>query len=209
MKLVCFPGYTCGALLCDILNKESSQIGKHNNLVSANHNRGKIALQNSFNGTGFDNNLFETQISNCSQYPILQDAWIGTHCWAGELNLSLFDQVVQITTENRMSKIYRFTRIFYTMLSGKYPDMPKPVRPFGVDQFNQGYAKAYAPNIINIEFEDIVEWKNGIEDVLVSYIGESFRNHIHNRRKVWIEINDFLYDKRLDYIINNYEKVFT
>ena len=42
MKLVCFPHYTAGGLLCDILQGKFSVIGTNNGINSNEHSLGKI-----------------------------------------------------------------------------------------------------------------------------------------------------------------------
>ena len=42
MKLVCFPHYTCGGLLCDILNDTFSNIGTNGGINNIHHSIGKI-----------------------------------------------------------------------------------------------------------------------------------------------------------------------
>ena len=42
MNLICFPHYTCGGLLCDILSNTFSPIDKNGGIKSIEHNIGKI-----------------------------------------------------------------------------------------------------------------------------------------------------------------------
>jgi hypothetical protein len=42
MNLICFPHYTCGGLLCDILNGTFSQIAPNGGVDSIGHTLGKI-----------------------------------------------------------------------------------------------------------------------------------------------------------------------
>jgi hypothetical protein len=213
MNLVCFPGYTCGALFCDILNKESSQVGKNNNILSAKHNYGKVPLNDPYKGKDFDLELFNNQVKKYFDFPGSKNSWIGTHCWPGDLDTSAFENVIHISTENDPSKMYRYARIFFTMIAGKYPGVNKPKtfrefkpkKPEDLIPFRLGYDKVYRPNIINIEFEDVVNWKDDVTSVLLNFIGNDYHHHILNRRKVWTTVNDFLYDERINYIHKEWE----
>ena len=42
MNLICFPHYTCGGVLCDILNQTFSPVLSHGGLGSIHHAIGKI-----------------------------------------------------------------------------------------------------------------------------------------------------------------------
>lgn len=207
MNLISFPGYTCGAILCDILNKESSQVGPNNNILSGKHNILKIELENGYNGKEFSKHEFATRIDAASQYKKLSNAWIGTHCWVGDIDVSKFNNIIVITTETKNSKIYRFARVFYTMISGRFP-YTKAKKPKDIKMYNQSYEKVNKPNFINIEFEDFVEWKNDINEILINFVGVDFQKHIDSRRKLWVEINDFLYDDtKMNYIHKEWNKI--
>jgi hypothetical protein len=205
MNLVCFGNYTCGALLCDILNLESSRLGPHNNIASSKHNQGKIPLASTFTGKGFNLNAFNIKISPLLENNSFKNKWIGTHCWPGELDTSLFNNIINVTTESEKSRIYRYARIFYTMTAGLFPGNKKPQRPYDTKSWHQSYSHVQKDNVVNIEFEDVVEWKNNIEDLLLGYIGVEYVKHIHNRMKFWRSLNDFLYDDiKMNYATHDY-----
>jgi hypothetical protein len=205
MNLICFPNYTCGAILCDILNKESSQVGKNNNFYSAKHNYGKIPA-NTYNGKEYDPKLLYDKTLRLDNVQQLKGAWIGTHCWPGLIDNTLYENIICISTENRNSKIYRFARVFYTMVAGRWPDQPKPQKPKDIMYYNAPFEKVHKSNIINIEFEHWVNLTPQVEDVLLRLAGHEYKNHFIARRKKWIEINDFLYDQRFDFVKKEWEK---
>lgn len=217
MKLVSFPGYTCGGIICDILNLESSQVGTGNNIVSPTHNRAKIFTENWHTGTGFDVNEFYEKINNfrsVKRYAEKNErTWIGTHCSPTEFNTDIFENILNITTENRLSKIYRHTRVFYTTLSGQFPDYifkRNSLKPHRINQtpadFNQPFVKVFKPNIINLEFQDVVEFTDTFQQTILQIIGKEFEHHMHKRMAVWREINPFLFDDRINYIFKLWEK---
>lgn len=205
MNLICFPNYTCGAILCDILNKESSQVGENNNFYSAKHNYGKIPA-NTYNGKDFDVDALYAKTLRLDNIGNLRGAWIGTHCWPGLIDSTLYNNIICISTENRNSRIYRFARIFYTMVSGRWPNQPKPQKPKDIYNYDVAFEKVYMPNVINIEFEDWVNLTPEVEKILLDFAGHEYKKHLDNRRKVWVELNDFLFDKRLDYVTKEWER---
>jgi hypothetical protein len=42
MNLICFPHYTCGGLLCDIMEDTMSEFADNGGIASPTHNVGKI-----------------------------------------------------------------------------------------------------------------------------------------------------------------------
>ena len=42
MNLICFPHYTCGGLMCDLLSNTFSPVGKNGGIDSILHEIGKI-----------------------------------------------------------------------------------------------------------------------------------------------------------------------
>lgn len=207
MNLVCFPNYTCGAILCDILNIESSQIGLNNNFYSANHNRAKIKKVNNYDGTDFNPEELYSQTNQITHLE-LKNKWIGTHCWPGMFDTARYSQVINITTSTRLSRIYRYARIFYTTIAGKFPGKPYPHRPNDIHLYNTGFKKIESPNTINIEFEDWVNLTCEVETILLSLSNAKSNKHFYQRRNVWLQVNDFLYDQRFDYIVNEWNKIF-
>jgi hypothetical protein len=212
VNLVCFPHYTCGGLFCDILNKESSKFGNSYNIESFKHSIGKAPPKNYYNGTGFDKEVLynRTLYSNENRHGVQispeSKHWLGSHCWPGEFDTSLYDNIILITTENERSKLYRYARVFYTMIAGKYPLVSKPKRPADIQSYKTlGYQTVVAKNIYNLEFEDVVDWKQNVEELLLQFTGKEFIHHMYRRRDAWKQVNNFLFDERLDYVIKEWQ----
>lgn len=206
MNLICFPNYTCGAILCDVLNKESSPKGPHYNISSDNHKLGKINGVNIYNGKDFDPEEFNLKISSLDK-KALENVWIGSHCWPGLIDTTQFNKVICVSTENNKSKLYRYARIFFTSIAGRLPFQTKPEKPRNILKYHTPFEKVYKNNIINIEFEDWVEFSNGLPELLIEMVGPNFKDHIYSRRKFWMDINDFLYDEiKMNYINNEWAK---
>lgn len=186
MNLVCFPHYTCGGLLVDILSDTFSLINPINNGInSVAHSLGKIGdsatVLTDFDKTQFINKLNSLKLSN--------DQWVGTHCWPGNIDLDIFNQVICVTTMTYRSRIYRWARAFY-----HYYFNSTPWQLAGMDLVDKQRetAKNYiipfspVPGAINIEFSEIVE--NNVQfQHLVN--GHNTYDSLHR----WKEINKFLY----------------
>jgi hypothetical protein len=214
INLVTFAGYTGGGILCDILNLESSQIGKHNNIYNNHHALGKIQTENWHTGRGYDCNDFYEKVERhaVKSGSRQRKLWLGTHCWPGDFDTEKFDTILNVTTETRNSKMLRHCRVFYTTLHGLFPDWQfkrgktKPQLLEEVIEFNQSYNAVSRPNVINLEFENVVNCDDIFKSTMLKYIGSEYLPHLEKRMNVWKELNPFLYDERLNYIKNLWEK---
>ena len=187
MILVCFPHYTAGGLMCDILSNHISQFSKEGGIQSKEHQLLKIGdsdtVQTSVDLEKFNNKL---------DYHKKQYSVFGTHCWAGSLPCEKFDFVVNITTQTNKSKLYRWARAYYHYYLSSNPwqiDNKKEI----IDKQRET-AKNYlipqvtanADNVINIEFEDIVDTSNFFKTTFANY---PFEKQMQN----WKKVNKFLY----------------
>jgi hypothetical protein len=108
MNLIAYPHYTCGGLLCDILNNTFSPIGAHGGIANTSHNLGKIGDSPSVFDE-YDPLQFDQLVEKYRGTSV----WIGTHCWPGINNISNFDTVILVTTATYRSKIYRWVRAYH------------------------------------------------------------------------------------------------
>jgi len=191
-KLVSFPHYTCGGLLCDILNGTFSEISSYNGGIhSHQHNLGKIGDSDTVFDK-FDQDLFFSKLKESNG-----DSWIGTHCWLGNTPLNSIDKILNITTATYKSRLYRWIR------SVKHYYIPS--EPWQSQKTVQNYrdkARSTAKNylipfepiqsdkVINIEFSDIVELKPEFINFIGAY---DWKNSIDR----WKEQNSFLYESDL------------
>jgi hypothetical protein len=191
-KLVSFPHYTCGGLLCDILNGTVSKISSYNGGIhSYQHNLGKIG-DNDTVFDDFDQDVFFEKLKDCND-----SHWIGTHCWLGNTSLDSMDKVLNITTATYKSRLYRWIR------SVKHYYIPS--EPWQSQKTVQNYrdkavstAKNYlipfrpieSDKVINIEFSDVVELK----PEFVNFISEHDWKESIDR---WQKQNSFLYEPDL------------
>jgi hypothetical protein len=186
MNLVCFPHYTCGGLLIDILSDTFSPMNSVSNGVnSVRHNLGKIGdldtVLTEFDATQFINKLSKLKLSDSE--------WIGTHCWPGNISLDTFNQVICVTTMTYKSRIYRWARAFYHYYLNSDPWQLSGMNLLDKQRETaKNYLIPFRPVVgaINIEFSEIVE--NNIQF-----------QHLVNGHDVyaslyrWKEVNKFLY----------------
>jgi hypothetical protein len=192
MNLICFPHYTCGGLLSDILNETFSTVGTNGGIQSINHSLGKIG-DSATTLTDYETEFFMEHLKKLN---VEDSAWIGTHCWPGKLNLKMFNQVIIVTTTTFRSKLYRWTRAYYHYYFQSAPWAELTGQP-RIDKERETaknylvpFMPVHQPGITNIEFAEIVE--QTVE----------FKNLIHEKAldchmDRWQRINKFLYDTNI------------
>jgi hypothetical protein len=157
-NLICFPHYTCGGLLCDILLDTFSPLFTNGGGInSIQHALGKIG-DTSTVMLDYDADKFMQKVS---LKDFKNDTWIGTHCWPGRLPLDNFNKILIVTTTTFKSKIYRWARAHHHYFLPTWKNLS------GIDLVDKSRetAKNYlvpfqpiiGPNVLNVEFADIVE----------------------------------------------------
>lgn len=189
MKLVSFPHYTCGGLLCDMLNHTFSSVGSNGGIQSIEHAIGKIGDSPDVMEE-FDS---ETFLKHMQKHATQQ--WIGTHCWLGKIDLRQVEQVINVTTETYRSRMYRWIRAYhlYYVKSDPWQGL---IGIDGIDKQREtakNYLRAFRcihdPAVINLEFADVVETNASMFKV----VGQDVSHHL----KRWQQINAFLYSQDL------------
>jgi hypothetical protein len=187
MKIISFPHYTCGGLLCDIMNQTYSPVGGNGEIQSLRHSFGKIGDSDSVY-TNFDPQRFEKLVNKYQDY----EHWIGTHCWLGKTDLGKIHQVINITTLTHKSKLYRWIRAYhhYYLKSQPWQGLD------GLDAIDKQRetAKTYLtpfdkidnPRVINLEFCSVVECSQDF----INLVPRNYKQHLDR----WQQINSFLYD---------------
>jgi hypothetical protein len=188
MRLVCFPHYTCGGLLCDLLNHKVSKTGKNGGVDSVQHNLGKIGDSDSV-FCNYDVDQLMQRLAT-----VKAQNWIGTHCWPGPLPLDKFDQIINITTATYRSRLYRWVRAYHLYYSHSEPWLSQHEQ-FRVDKEREtakNYLIAFDPvshsQVINVEFSEIVEQQPSFMR-LVNCHSDALRQ--------WRSANSFLYSQDL------------
>jgi len=189
VNLICFPHYTCGGLLCDILNKTFSEVTTSAGINSIAHSLGKIGDADSV-FVDYDPSLLTDKLN-------LNDSkWVGTHCWPDKLDLSLFNQVIVVTTTTSRSKLYRYTRAYYHYYIKSTPwcEVSGQARIDKERETAKNYLIPYLPingkNVINIEFSEIVETSP-------EFLKLTQELEVDKHMDRWKSINSFLYDSNI------------
>ena len=190
MNLICFPHYTAGGLLCDILSDTYSPMDNNGGILSILHTVGKIGDTDT---VLIDYDAEEFMQTVASKQPGPND-WIGTHCWPGNLPTDQFEQVILITTATDRSKIYRWLRAYHHYFAPLWTMSGMEL----IDKLREtakNYTISFDPllgrnNVVNIELADIVE--NTAE---FAHLTNGCDTGKHLAR--WQEINSFLYKNTL------------
>lgn len=197
-NLISFPHYTCGGLLCDILNNKVSDIGNRGNIQSFEHGLGKIGdtsnVQIDFNVSAFLSKIKKLKSS---------DIWIGTHAWPTPDILEHFDKVIVITTATARSKMYRWSRVYHHYFKETWQNLS------GIDLIDKAretaknYLISFEPvsgaNVTNLEFADVVDNTEEFLNVIQGH------NACESMAR-WQKINQFLY--QLDFWNSFETKIF-
>lgn len=190
INLVCFPHYTAGGLVCDILGETFSPVGSNGGINSINHSLGKIG-DTATVLTDFDQQAFDQLTQG-----LAPGTWVGTHCWAGLLDVEKYGHIINITTATHRSRVYRWMRA-YRHYFAKTWDLESMTAMEQTDKLREtakNYLKSFDPvtaaNVVNIEFADIVE---NTQEFLSAMGNKPLSAHVDR----WQKINDFLYTENL------------
>ena len=188
MKLICFPHYTCGGLLCDILNNTFSYVLPNGGINSIAHHLGKIGDSDTIN-----NNFSPSELMGRLKSIDTTD-WISTHCWPGQLSTDQFESIICVTTSTWPSKLYRWLRAYHHYFSPQWNQLTSMELTDKIRETAKNYHVAFTPvmanNVINLEFAEVVE--NSVEFQHVVK-GHDVNKHMNR----WQSINHFLYEDSL------------
>lgn len=179
-KLICFPHYTCGGLLSDILNCTFSDMGPRGAISSIRHSLGKIGDSNTVL-TDFDVSTVMQQLHSLPD----KTAWVGTHCWPGQLPLAEFQQIVAVTTATERSQVYRWARAFHHMFRDEWGNISGMELIDKMRECAKNYLVPFAPvqhpRVYNIEFADIVDHTTEFINLVGTNVDQhTQRWHAHN-----------------------------
>lgn len=185
-NLICFPHYTCGGVMCDILSDTFSPVASNGGINSLQHSIGKIGDTDTVL-TNYDPQQF---MDNVTAMNLLKNSWIGTHCWPGLLPLDEFDQIIVITTTTFKSKIYRWARAHHHYFAPQWGELTGMYLVDKTRETAKNYVIPFMPvfasNVLNIEFADVVETTQEFQ-YAINY--RDCTKHVQR----WKEINHFLY----------------
>ena len=185
-NLICFPHYTCGGLLCDILNNTFSPVGNNGGIDSITHKLGKIG-DTSTVYTDYDPTELMTSLDSLD---IPNGSWIGTHCWPGNLPVERFGRIISVTTSTYRSKLYRWARAYHYFFQPNWQDLSGIELTDKMRETAKNYIIPFAPffadNIEHVEFADVVEKTQEFFHV----VRTTATPHLDR----WQKLNNFLYD---------------
>ena len=188
MRLICFPHYTCGGLLCDILNNTFSDIGPNGGIDSVAHRLGKIGDVDTIN-TNFSPEELAIRLKS-----IDTTQWIGTHCWPGNMSIDDFESIICITTSTWPSKLYRWLRVYHHYFCPQWNHLSGMELADKIRETAKNYHVAFEPvmakNVINLEFAEVVENTKEFQQVVQ---GHQVKKHFDR----WQSINSFCYKDSL------------
>jgi hypothetical protein len=185
-NLVCFPHYTCGALMCDIMLNKMSPMGANGAIQSIEHKQGKINDTDTISTV--DPQKFQNRINYLRSNNLLFD-WIGTHAWPGQLPIEQFDKVLVITTATNRSKIYRWSRAYRHYFLPTWGEMAAQDLVDKARETAKNYLipfdPVFADNVVNLEFADVVDCTAEFMNLIQ---GKDYQNSLSR----WQEVNSFL-----------------
>lgn len=185
-NLVSFPHYTCGALLCDILNDRVSPMGDRGSIQSPEHSLGKIGDTDTVQ-TAFDQEIFFEKLKTVDK----SDLWVGTHVHPNLDISQKFDKIITITTATHRSKIYRWSRVYHHYFKPTWQELSGMALIDKARETAKNYLVAFdpviQPNVINLEFADVVDCT---EEFLSVVQGHNLTVSMTR----WKTVNSFLYD---------------
>lgn len=198
MNLVCFTNYTAGGLICDLLNNTNS--GFEGSIVKYNVAHHMMNVEMNYRGVQrvFDETKWNVKQSECDSLNLPDNFYVGTHCHPSVIPdkyLQNFNEVLNITTETKESKWYRFLRYYHIELeqnhwkniSGRIGD-PTEVAKNVREAFEKDN------RCTNVEFADIVNGKF-MQD----------RNIVSKQIDEWKKINHWLYNPVSDNLVKCFD----
>lgn len=185
-NLVYAPHYTCGGLICDMLNQTWSPVTSGGGIGSDLHQQGKKLGDSSQIFTEFN----ETElIQILNRYP--DSDWIGAHCYPTPGVISSANNLILVTTATTKSRIYRFARAYYHYFLPQWQEITGLELIDKTRETAKEYTVASTPlihnKIYNLEFSDVVECTPEFQRFAGSL---AWQKHISR----WQQINHFLFD---------------
>lgn len=208
MNLICFPPYGGGGLVCDLLNGTQSPHGSDGTVVNPMADQLKIPIPRSFKSFRPDNKFsyqyFFEQKYEYTRFRVKPNTWVGTHCFPDEVDTSNFSKVIVISTENLLSKIYRFMRVYfmydlwakkYNLQEDKTSNLDYKLKSLDLKLYNFNYHQIIQPNTIQLEIEDIVHCSDYFKKLVTDNCSNFNEAQFMGQFQIWKSKNVFLYDQ--------------
>jgi hypothetical protein len=195
MKLVCFSNNTAGGLVCDLLNHRRSNMDSYKTTGSA-HSLFKVGdrpdIQWAVNTASW-----QQQISLFRGLEL----WMGTHLHpSGIPDRDEFQQIVVITTESRLSRLYRWLRYYHVWFCHHEPDWAESDDLAAVDRIRELAKNVFEPytpypGCWNVEFEHIVSGQ---------FVAEHDLDYEYYQQ--WRNANAFLYSSADSWAVQRFNE---
>jgi hypothetical protein len=160
MNLVCFSNNTAGGLVCDLLNNKTNLITGYNT-TGREHSLLKVGDTPSVQLT-IDINIWNQKVNHLLAELQDTNTWVGTHAHPTAIpDLTVFRNVIVITTTTRESKLYRWLRYYHGWFCGNTPNWQEDNSLEKIDKIRELAKNVFidfspASGCDNVEFGNIV-----------------------------------------------------
>jgi hypothetical protein len=198
MNLVCYPHYTGGGLLCNILNKTPEFRTKIGETVTSMEHFLFIgdnwSVYDSYDVAEFDQ-TYEKVFKQGFNPDWLSKRFLGTHCHPILLDTAKFSNVISITTESLQSKLYRWLRAYNLFFKPQWEQYTGMGRIDLMRETAKSYLTPFyqcdKPNIHHIEFSDIVNKTSKLTTLCQHLVVDPDLSRVDT----WVEKNQFIFSR--------------
>jgi hypothetical protein len=189
MNLICVAPWCGGTLIADLLNNEQSPFetavlqSRYNNIL-------KVDMQDP---NAID--LWLNAVLLVASSPSSKGKYYATHFPIKDINVSLFEHVINVTIESEKSKWYRFLRMYYLSINGQKTlkeEMIEAVEGLvHICKSDTDWLYVDYDNVQNLELEDLIEGR---------FVNQINGNKEHFER--WVKRNNFLFSDQDQKTVN-------
>lgn len=198
MNLICYSHYTGGGILCNILNKFPRDRERK---VGARINNFEHFLFIGDNWTvydDFDVNRFEYQRQKVLQRNFdpewRKNKFFGTHCHPIKINLANFNHAISITTDSKLSQLYRWLRAYHLYFKPQWQSYYNQERQDLLRETAKSYHRPFyhcaKERLIEIEFADMVHKNSKFTNMCQQLVQEPD----FYRFDEWLNLNNFMFE---------------
>lgn len=180
MNLICVAPWCGGTLISDLLNNVQSPF-ETSILQSRYNNILKVDMQDP-NAIG----LWLNAVRLVASSPSSKGKYYATHFPIKDIDVSLFEHIINVTVSTKKSRQYRFLRTYYLMVNGQKslkPELVKSVEGIGrTCKIDTDWLPVELDNVQNVELEEVIEGR---------FVNQINGNKEHFDR--WVKRNSFLF----------------
>lgn len=183
MNLICVAPWCAGALIADLLNNEQSPFDT-SALISRYNHILKVDMED------LDSIArWEETIGRMASSPSSKGKYFATHLPIRKIDVSLFEQVINVTVTSEKSKWYRFLRMYYLSINGQKTLKEEMIEAIEglvhICKNDTDWLSVDYDNVQNLELEDLINGK---------FVNEINGSKEHFDR--WIKRNNFLFSEQ-------------